>query len=352
LLAPSEYEGTPTRGYLDSATYGLPPRSTLDALNAAHEGWRTRKRWRDWEEDGEACRELFAGLVGARGEDIAIVGAVSAAAGLVAASLPAEPGSNIVLYERDFTSAMLPWRALEPRGVELRLAPLERLAEAVDDRTLLVSVSLVQSAEGRVVDLDALRATGTRIFLDATQAVGTYPVDLAGVDYLAAHGYKWLLCPRGLAFFYVSPERRAEIQAWTGGWKSRPDPYEDYYGLPELTKDARRLDVSLPWFAAAGGRASLELFADLGMGRIATHNLGLARALTADLGLPEPESPIVRLHVEDAESAAERLQGAGIACAVRGGSVRVSFHLYNDEEDVELAAAALRPSFRPSGVNS
>ena len=51
MLAPSEYEGTPTRGYLDSATYGLPPLSTLAALAEANEGWRTRRRWRDWEED-------------------------------------------------------------------------------------------------------------------------------------------------------------------------------------------------------------------------------------------------------------------------------------------------------------
>jgi kynureninase len=97
LLAPSEYEGTPTRGYLDAATYGLPPRSTLAAVEEALEGWRTRRRWRDWEEDGEACRELFAGLVGARAEDIAVVTAASVGAGLVAASLAAEPGSNVVL---------------------------------------------------------------------------------------------------------------------------------------------------------------------------------------------------------------------------------------------------------------
>ena len=344
MLAPSEYEGTPTRGYLDAATYGLPPRSTLAAMEEALEGWRTRRRWRDWEEDGEACRELFAGLVGARAEDIAVVTAASVGAGLVAASLPAEPGSNVVLYERDFTSAMLPFRGLEARGVELRLVPLEELAGAVDGRTAVVSVSLVQSAEGRVADLDALRATGARIFLDATQAVGTYPVDLAGVDYLVAHAYKWLLCPRGLAFLYVSPERRLEIEPWTAGWKSRQDPYEDYYGLPELTGEARRLDVSLPWFSAAGGRASLELFASLGVDRVARHNLGLARSLTAELGLPDAESPIVRLQVADAEGAARRLQDAGIACAVRGGSVRLSFHLYNDAEDVRLAAAALGPS--------
>ncbi len=344
MLAPSEYEGTPTRGYLDSATYGLPPRSTLRAMEKALEGWRCGRRWRDWEEDGEACRSLFAGLVGARPEDVALVTTTSSAAGLVAASLPVEAGSNVVLYERDFTSAMLPWQGLERQGVELRLVPLEAVPEAVDERTAIVSVSLVQSAEGRVVDLDALRATGARIFLDATQAVGAYPVDVEGVDFLVAHAYKWLLCPRGLAFLYAEPERRLEIEPWTAGWKSREDPYEDYYGLPELTGDARRLDVSLPWLPAAGGRASLELFASLGIGRIAAHNLGLARALTGELGLPDAESPIVRLAVDDAEGAARRLQEAGIACSVRGGSVRLSFHLYNDETDVELAAAALRPS--------
>jgi selenocysteine lyase/cysteine desulfurase len=344
LLAPSEYEGISTRGYLDSATYGLPPSSTLAAMEEALAGWRTGRRWRDWEEDGEACRSLFAGLVGARAEDVALVTAASVGVGLVAASLPAEPGSNIVLYERDFTSAMLPWRGLEARGVELRFAPLEWLADAVDERTAVVCVSLVQSAEGRVADLAALRATGARILLDATQAVGTFPVDVAGIDYLVAHAYKWLLCPRGLAFLYVSPEHRAEIEPWTAGWKSRVDPYEDYYGLPELTTDAARLDVSLPWFSAAGGRASLELFVSLGVERIAEHNLGLARALTSALGLTDAVSPIVRLQVDDAEGAARRLQEAGIACSLRGGSVRLSFHLYNDEMDVELAAEALRPA--------
>ena len=351
MLAPSEYEGTPTRGYLDSATYGLPPRSTLAALEEALDGWRTGRRWRDWEEDGEACRSLFASLVGAEAEDIALVTSTSSAAGLVAASLPVEQGSNVVLYERDFTSAMLPWRSLETRGAELRLVQLEDVPETVDERTAIVSVSLVQSAEGRVVDLDALRATGARVFLDATQAVGTYPVDIDGIDYLVSHAYKWLLSPRGLAFFYVRPERRLEVEPWTAGWKSREDPYSDYYGLPELTGDARRLDVSLPWFPAAGGRASLELFASLGVDRIAAHNLGLARAFTAQLGLPEAASPIVCLEVDRPENAAQRLQEAGVACSVRGGSVRFSFHLYNDEEDVELAASALRPSFRSLDVN-
>jgi selenocysteine lyase/cysteine desulfurase len=343
LLAPSEYEGTDTRGYLDTGTYGLPPRSSVAAVERALAGWRGRESWLQWEEDGEACRALFARLVGARAEDVALLPALSAAAGLVAASLPAGAGDNVVLCADDFTSILLPWRGLERRGVELRLRRLEELAAAVDERTVLVAVSAVQSADGAVPDLAALRATGARLFLDATQAVGALPLDVGGVDYLAAHPYKWLLAPRGLAFLYVRRERLAEIELWTSGWKSRVQPYEHYYGFPELTPDARRLDISLPWLLAAGARASLELIAGLGVERIAAHDLALARRFAAELRLAEPASPIVRLDVEDAGAAVERLRAAGVACSVRAGSIRFCFHLYNDAGDVDIALASLAP---------
>jgi selenocysteine lyase/cysteine desulfurase len=343
LLAPSEYEGSPTRGYLDTATYGLPPRSTLAAVEGTIASWAGRGSWLDWEQNGEACRELFAQIVGAQPEEIAYVAAASVAAGIVAASLPAKAGANVVLYERDFDSVLFPWRPLAERGVELRLLPLERLAEGVDQRTALVAVSLVQSSDGRMPDLAAIKAAGTRLFLDGTQAVGSIPVDLAGVDYLVAHSYKWLLSPRGLCF-YVRPERLPEITTWLAGWKSRSDPFEDYYGAPELASDAHRLDVSIPWFSAPGARASLGLIVGLGAEAIGEHNLALARSFAAELGLAEPASPILRVPVDDAEAAVERLKRAGVACSARSGSIRFAFHLYNDEEDVALALEALRPA--------
>jgi selenocysteine lyase/cysteine desulfurase len=343
LLAPFEYEGTPTRGYLDTATYGLPPHATLAAVEEAASGWRGRESWLRWEEDGEACRELFARIVGAEPGQIAFVSAASVGAGIVAASLPAQAGDNVVLYERDFDSVMFPWRPLAERGVELRLLSLERIVEGIDNRTALVALSLVQSADGRIADLAAIKATGKRLFLDGTQAVGAIPVDLEGVDYLVAHSYKWLLSPRGLAFFYVRPERLDEITPWLAGWKCRATPFEDFYGAPELTADARRLDISLPWFSAAGARASLALVAELGADAIAAHNLALARTFADSLGLPEPASPIVRVEVEGAAAAVERLRQAGVSCSSRSGSMRFAFHLYNDEEDVALALAAIGP---------
>ena len=344
MLAPSEYEGSPTRGYLDTATYGLPPRSALAAVEAALESWSERGSWIDWEQDGERCRELFARIVGAEPRDIAFVAAASVGAGIVAASLPAEAGANVVLYERDFDSVLFPWQPLAERGIELRALPLERLADGIDDRTALVAVSLVQSSDGRMPDLEALRTSGARLFLDGTQAVGGTAVDLEGVDYLVAHSYKWLLSPRGLAFFYVRPDRLDEITPWLAGWKSRADPFEDYYGAPELAADAHRLDVSIPWFSTSGARASLELIAGLGPEAIGDHNLALARTFSAELSLPEPASPILRVQVEDADAAVERLKQAGVACSSRSGSIRFAFHLYNDEEDVALALEALRPT--------
>lgn len=341
MPALSEYEGGRAVGYLDTAAYGLPPDSTIAALERALAGWSVGEPWIAWEEDGEACRSLFAGLVGTRAEDIALLHALSVAAGLVAASLPVRAGDNVVLYGRDFTSAMLPWRGLERRGVELRLLPLEELASAVDERTALVAVSAVQSADGAVADLSGLKETGVRLFVDATQAVGAGPFEVEGLDYVAAHPYKWLCSPRGLAFLYVRPDRLGEIEPWAAGWKSRDRPYEDFYGVPELTPDARRLDASLAWLSAAGARASLELIAKLGPERIAEHDLGLARSFCSQAELPQPSAPIVRIEVPDAEQVLARLAAAGIRAAGRAGAVRLSFHFYNDEEDVSRALEVL-----------
>ena len=341
MLAATEFDRAHTAGYLDTATYGLPPASTLAALEDAVERWRAWEDWHRWEADGETCRALFAGIVGASTDEVAIVSAVSVAAGAVAAGTAAAPGDNVVVYEEDFRSTLYPFLALAGRGVDVRVRPLEGLAEAVDAKTQLVAVSTVQSADGRPADLDELRETGAPIFLDGTQSVGAAPLDLSGIDFLAVGAYKWLLCPRGIAFLYVSAARLADVEPWHAGWKSAADG--DYYGLPrDLHEDARRLDVSLPWLLAQGSIPSLELVAGLGADAIAEHDLALAKRFCNGLGIPETGSAIVQVERPDAEAVAERLANAGIRCSVRAGALRFAFHLYNDETDVDRALTVLR----------
>jgi selenocysteine lyase/cysteine desulfurase len=192
-----------------------------------------------------------------------------------------------------------------------------------------------------VADLDALRETGGPIFLDATQSAGALPIDLEGVDFLAAGAYKWLLCPRGLAFLYVNPARLADVEPWHAGWKSAAD--RGYYGGPRmLAGTAMRLDVSLPWLLVHGAIPSLELVAALGAAAVSEHDLGLARRFCSRLGVPETGSAIVQVERDDAEAANARLDAAGVRCSMRAGALRFSFHLYNDESDVDLALEALR----------
>ena len=146
------------RGHLDAATSGVPPTSSVsrgvrEAVDAWAEG---RIDGPAFDLDVQRSREAFARIVGVHADDIACGGSASVFAGLVAAAVPA--GGEVVFATGDFTSVVFPMLAQEPRGIRVREVPLERIPEAIDARTSLVAVSAVQSADGRLIDLDALAA--------------------------------------------------------------------------------------------------------------------------------------------------------------------------------------------------
>jgi selenocysteine lyase/cysteine desulfurase len=275
--------------------------------------------------------------------DVAVGPAVSYFVGLVAAALPA--GARVLCAEGDFTSLLFPFLAQEERGVRVELAPLERLAEALGSQHDLVAVSSVQSADGRLADLDAIAAAaahhGARTFIDTTQSTGWLPLDCRRFDYTACAAYKWLLCPRGTAFFTVREERRAELLPHAAGWYAGPDVLATYYGAPlRLADDARRFDLSPAWLSWVGAAPALALLAGVGIDAIHEHDLRMADRLRAGLALPPGDSAIVSV-AGLPEDAAERLAAAGVMAAGRGGALRLSCHLYTTDDDVDRALAAL-----------
>lgn len=244
MLAAPEYEGTRPSGYLDTATYGLPPRSTIAALEDAVRGWREWEDWSGWERDGERCRELFGSIVGARPTSVALVGAVSAAAGVVAASLPARRGDNVVCYEHEFQSALFPGLVLEERGVEVRLRPLRPLRPpSTRGQSSSRWAPSSRPAAGSPTSTRS-RTPGRPCFSTRRSRPACFPVALEGVDFLVAGGYKWLLCPQSfsplsrypLAERCDSPSRRStrwsETSTGTAGESSRGWTRR---GLPALT---------------------------------------------------------------------------------------------------------------------
>jgi selenocysteine lyase/cysteine desulfurase len=170
---------------------------------------------------------------------------------------------------------------------------------------------VAQSADGHLVDLDALRAVrevGTRVVLDATQSVGWLPAPLGWADAVVCAGYKWLLCPRGVAWMAVHPSSTSYRSTPTGTRAATSGP--DVYGLPlRLAGSARRFDTSPTWFSHVGAAAALPWLACLNREAVHVHCVELADAVGAGLDLQPAGSAIVTLHRLDA---AERLAAAGV----------------------------------------
>ena len=328
--------------YLNTATYGLPPRVAWDALQEALDGWRTgRTSFIEWDESVTAARAAFARIVGINQEDVAIGSTVSAFAGLVAGSLP--EGSIVLVPDVEFTSNLFPWMVHADRKVDVRTVDSRDLVESIDDSTALVAVSSVQSATGEVAPLDdiihAAERHGAKIFVDATQSCGWLPIDATRIDFLACAAYKWLLSPRGTAFLTVRPDRLEDVRPVAAGWYAGESVHDSYYGPPlRVAHSARRLDISPAWFSWVGTTPALELLESIGIEQIRDHNVGLANRFRAGMGLPEGHSAIVSL---DLDGESQRLRSEGIVVAIRGGRLRASFHVYNTAADVDAALRAL-----------
>lgn len=323
-------------GYLNTPSVGIPPAPVAAAVAESVERWRVgATRPGEFDQYVERARAGFARLVGVEAGDVAIGASVSQLVANVAAALPG--GTRVLAAEGDFTSVTFPFAA-NP-GVTVTEVPLELLPERVEGHDV-VAVSVVQSADGRIVDLPALRAAaeaaGAAVLLDATQAVGWLPLDVAWADWVAGAGYKWLCSPRGGAWLAVRPDARERTRPVAANWYAGEDPWATVYGLPlRLAGDARAFDLSPVWLAQVGSAAALAYFAGLDLAQVKAHNVGLADLLLEKLGLPPRGSAIVSLDADP-----ERAAAAGIVSSVRGGRLRVGFHLYNTADDVERVLRA------------
>jgi selenocysteine lyase/cysteine desulfurase len=344
------FDPLPGTVYLDAATYGLPPRPTVEALERALRRWQSGEaEWiEDWDRVGEDCRVLFATLVGADAAEVALIPTASVGIGLVAEGLPA--GCEVVVPDDEFTSVLYPLLVAEARhGVRLRRVPFGDLAEAIGPDTHTVAFSLTRSQDGVTADLPAIiEAAGAhdaRLLVDATHAVPFVPLQpwIGKIDALVCHGYKHLLCPRGVGFFFLRRDRWNDVSPWLANWRSGDPLYGTSFGgtLADLAPDARRFDVSLAWHAWVGARPSLELLVGWQEQGLLDGVHVLARRLAAGLNHPTPVGSIVSLRVDDAEGAERELGKRGIRCAARGDNIRLSPHVYNTEEDVDRALEAL-----------
>ena len=314
------------------------------------------------------CRGRVAALLAVDAADIAFLNSASEGVQQLATGLGAlrawRPGDNVVVEDIEYPSDIYPWTRLEQFGVEVRVArqwgeepTLERIAAAMDGRTRVLSVSQVSYLTGRRYRLADLRAlcdrVGALLSVDATHAAGVLPVAARHADVLVSSCYKFLLGVHGAAIFYRNPERLADLPPQSLGWHSVTGARSVAEPLAyRLRPDAARFEAGNPPFLALvvldNALAYLER---VGVERIERHVLSLGgllwRALRErglDLLTPEAEEargPNVCFAWPDPAGLEQALAERGVLVWAGDGRIRVSFHAYNDQADVERLLAAL-----------
>lgn len=370
--------------YLDVAARGLISKPTRDAINDYLDHRMLVGADKAWMFDQvERTRESFARLIGADADEIALTKNVSDGINAFATSLAWNAGDNVVFCEElEHPANVFPWYNLAKLvGIRLKAVPsergqvsLDRVIDAIDGRTKLVTVSSVSFSPGFRFPLEELGAycsqKGICLLVDAAQSVGILDTDVRRlkVDALATSTQKGLLGLYGAGFLYVRRHvaetlrprylSRSGVQVETAHEAARGD-VRNY----RLARATRRFDVGNPNFlaAVAVGR-SIEQLQAIGMMNVEKRVCGLANRL--GLGIAEAGlslyggSTAARAHIvtigetlsEDHDSTRDdtlaRLYGfltkRNVKLTIRRGVLRLSVHIYNDESDIDATIGLIR----------
>jgi selenocysteine lyase/cysteine desulfurase len=353
--------------YINSCSQGALSDSVRGAYEAYLADWdEYGAPWEYWVERTDAGRAAFARLVNAEPDEIAVTTSLSAGVSALASGLRYARRSKIVVTDLEFPTIGQIWHAQAARGARIEhvgvagdgTVPLEAFDRAIDDDTVLVSITHVSYRTGAMTDVEAVvelaRERGALVLLDAYQTVGSLPVDVRalGVDFLAAGVLKYLLGSAGLAFFYCRRELFERAWPTATGWFADQDIFEmdvhDYSPSPT----ARRFQSGTPPIPAIyAGIAGIELMEEIGIAETREHVLELNDRLVGgveELGgtvvTPkerERHGALICVRSNDVDALVGALERDGIVTSSRDGNLRVSAHSYNSPDDVDAVLAAL-----------
>ncbi|MBC3189595.1 aminotransferase class V-fold PLP-dependent enzyme [Pseudonocardia sp. C8] len=321
--------------------------------------------WDLWMGTVERARTMFAELIGATPDEVAVVPSASAGAYQVASTQDWGARPGLVTTDLEFPSVAHVWLAQRERGARIAFADehdgqvrAEDYAAAIGDDTGLVSVPLVSYRNGyrfEVADVvAAAHARGAKVLVDAYQGLGVEPVSVRELDcdYLVCGALKYLLGIPGIAFLYVRGGLADAVDPPATGWFGRRDPFEFDPRNLDYPAGARRFEAGTPSVPSAyGAVAGLRLLAGLDAKAVRAHVTDLTSYLVDELraagetvGSPsdaERRGPQVAVRDADPEALSAYLKSRRIVCSPRGDVLRISFHYYNDASDVDAVLRAL-----------
>lgn len=314
----------------------------------------------------EDLKRRFAQLIGAKPTEIAFVQNTSDGENIVVMGMDLpRRGGNVVLDELHFTSSLYMYKALEAKGLELRVVKhrdwaidIKDMERAIDKNTRLVSMALVSNVNGYLHDAKAIsdvaHAHGAHVYADLVQGVGAVPVDVGamGIDFAATATYKWLMGERGFGFLYVREDLQDTVVPTTR-YGHRQVAKFDRVGLTwePLPGAARYETGTIPNALALCSHTSLQYIERLGLANIRAHARQLTDRLQKEIpaiGYPSltpkgTDTPIVAFQLKDVAETARRLKQGRIAATIieEERRLRLSVSVFNTHEDIDRVVGVL-----------
>ncbi len=361
-----------TTTYLISNSLGAMPRGTATDLGRYAETWASRgvRAWHEgWWEMPVTVGDQLAPIIGAPPGTVTMHQNVTIAQAIVCSCFAPEGRRNRIVCEQENFPSVMYYYARQ-HGLELVTVPLERLAEAIDERTLLVPTSHVLFKSSYLQDAAALVAkahrVGARVVLDCFQSAGVAPVDVTalGVDFAVGGCLKWLCGGPGNGWLYVRPDLIDTLEPRFTGWQAHADPFAFEPPPIRLTRGPMRFLNGTPQIPALyAALEGLRIVKAVGVDTIRAHSVRLTTRLLAKVqeqGWPTltPADPARRsgtvcTNPPGSEQIAQELLAHDFIIDWRpDAGIRISPHFYTTEDEcdavvAEIAAlAAHRPGLR------
>lgn len=322
--------------------------------------------WDRWTAEVERARKAFADLIHAAPEEVAVVSCASEGAYHVASTRDWTTRPRIVSTDMEFPSIAHVWLAQAARGAEVvhvgnrdGVVPAEAYLQQIDERVGLVSVPLASYRNGARMPVaeaaKAARDVGAKVFVDGYQGAGVLPVDVRELDcdYFVTGVLKYMLGLPGLAFLYVRGGTVDESALQLTGWFGQRDPFAFDPRTLEPAADARRFQTGTPSVPSAyAANAGLDMLTSVPKDAVAQRVGELVDRMHRELESqgerlwspsdPSLRGPMVAVLDEDPQRLAGFLAQRRIHTSPRGSVLRLSFHGYNNHDDVEATCQAIR----------
>ena len=355
--------------YLNAASWSPLPIAAQEAgrAGAARKGqpWLIEPAFA--REQHERARHAAALVINADPEDVALISSVSYGVATAAKILSIPAGARVLVLQDDHSSAVLEWMMRAPVGrfiVDIVPQPVDgnwtaAILAAIErphaPPVALSSISCVHWSDGGMVELEpvsaALRRCGAALLVDATQAAGAIAIDVGRIDpdFLVFPTYKWLLGPYGRAFLYIAKRRQegVPLEQTSYGRRGIGSEHDIYFRDLEFVKGARRFDMGERdhFISLEMASIGMEMVAQWTSEAVAARLNTLTRRLADGLcnrGVIVPDDRVRAPHILSLrfargmpERLIERLAAEQVYVAPRIGRLRVSPHVYNDEEDID-----------------